>query len=396
MLHSAHQLPSLEAWNALEHARVLPEIAQRANRAVHGKVGTSGDERQDLESFALPQLLRADRITAWSSIVGQALSEYTSELDTSLHRKLTSSAHPVAIGVSLFQERLMDFQSLGFSSPHALARAAAACTELLYCINRCDEYWVSKDGRLTFVSRNVHGDMHIAQVSLSTESRVPDPTIPTQLDLFAPTVPHDNAPSLIEQGTLPVGPISTLNQWQDWSPMLGSLLIFARKAGMTDLREIKEYSTILAELERSAAATGEAMFGTDMMFLPSFVREHSVLDLTSALVEFPNTFCASPGENASIYMAVLYDKKLWFPRTNDLTKRARESATTETPFADCLRQQLLAELQNDASASQIVRFSVDDLPQALRATYRLFCRDPRRVEALLRLFTDPTSADEQG
>jgi hypothetical protein len=161
--------------------------------------------------------------------------------------------------------------------------------------------------------------------------------------------------------------------------------MFARKVGMCDLREITEYPTVLAELDRSAAATGEAMFGTDMMFLPSFVREHAVLDLSSPIVEFPNTFCAGPGEDTATYMAVLHNEKLWFPRINHITKRARAEASDTIPFAECLHQQLLAELQNQTSANEIVRFSVNDLPHALRATYRLFCRDPRRVEALLRV-----------
>lgn len=393
MLHTAHKLPSVEAWHALEHACVLPEIAKRANRALHGEVATNYDSPLDLEEFALPELAGTERLTAWSSIVGQALTEYTSEESSCTGRPLSSTEHPLAIGIALLQERLMGFTDLGFASPHALADAAASCAEIFYCINRCDEYWLSNEGRLSLVSRNIHGDMHVAQAQLGSERPTQALTELAQTDLFVPLHECREQLTLIRQGALPPSPIATLNQWQDWSPMLGALLIFARKVGMGDIHEIKNYPTVLEELDRSAAATAEAMFGTDMMFLPSFVREHSVLDLGSPLVEFPNTFCAGPGEDAAIYMAVFYDQKLWFPRTNHLTKRAREAASPESSFAECLRQQLLTELQNETSLSDIVRFSADDLPNALRATYRLFCRDPHRVEALLRLFSDPAALD---
>ena len=394
MLHTAHKLPSLEAWHALEHARVLPEIAKRANKALHGEVATNQDSPLDLEEFALPELAGAERLTAWSSIVGQALTEYTNEGSSSCTGKpLSSTEHPLAIGIAILQERLMGFTDLGFASPHALARAAASCAEIFYCISRCDEYWLSNEGRLSLVSRNIHGDMHVAQAQLGSERPTQPLTELTQTDLFVSLHEYRKQLTLIQQGALPPSPIAPLNQWQDWSPMLGALLIFARKVGMGDIHEIKNYPTVLEELDRSAAATAEAMFGTDMMFLPSFVREHSVLDLGSPLVEFPNTFCAGPGEGAAIYMAVFYDQKLWFPRTNHLTKRAREAASPESSFAECLRQQLLSELQNETAASDIVRFSPGDLPHALRATYRLFCRDPRRVEALLRLFSDPAALD---
>jgi hypothetical protein len=209
MLLTAHQLPSLEAWNALEHAQVLPDIAQRANKALHGEVVTIADEWRDLEGYALPKLLEAERLTAWTSIVGQALFEYTSEQDSHYRRKLTSDTHPIAIGVSLLQERLMEYRDLGFASPHALARAVSACAEILYCVNRHDEYWLSTDGRFTFVSRNIHGDMHISQVALSTERSPVAASGLVQPDLFVPTDEHLN---LIQRGAMALSPAATLNQ----------------------------------------------------------------------------------------------------------------------------------------------------------------------------------------
>lgn len=395
MLHTAHRLPSLEAWNALTQAELIPHIAQHASSALHGEVRISPDERLDLEDFALPTLRKAGGMTAWSSLLNVALTEYSQDDGDAFHRKLTSLKHPLAIAVSLFRERLMEFPRLGFASSRAFASAVAASAELLYCTNRCDEYWLGSDGRLTFVSRNEHGDMHVSQVALPTEQATLAASLPTQLDLFQPVTQSDEVSPALKDGALPVAPIATLNQWQDWSPMLGSLLIFARKAGATNLREIAEYPTVLQELDRSAAATGEAMFGTDLMFLPQFVRDESVLDLASTPLEFPNTFCASPGENASTYAAIYHDKKLWFPLMNQLTQRARSAVTPETPFAECLRRELQREIEEPATSSQVVRFSVADLPHALRATYRLFCRDPRRVEALLKLFTDPDGFSSQ-
>lgn len=387
MLLNAHRLPSLEAWNALSNSGLIPRIAQDATSALQGEVKVSQEETLDLQDFALPELTKAGGMTAWSSLVNAALTEYTQDDGDLSHRKLTSLDHPLAIAVSLFRERLVEFHQFGFSSPRAFAHAIAACAELLYCTDRCDEYWLGADGRLTFVSRNIHGDMHVSQAALPNEDAPADPSLPTQLDLFAGDSPSKERSPMVKHGALPVTPIATLNQWQDWSPMLGSLLVFARKAGASDLKEIADYRTVLQELDRSTAATAEAEFGTDMMFLPQFVRESAVLDLASIPVDFPNTFCAGPGENASTYAAVYHANKLWFPSINHLTKRARASATTERPFAECLRQELRIELEGEATSSQVVRFSVEDLPQALRATYRLFCRDPRRVEALLRLFT---------
>jgi len=396
MLQTAHQLPSSEAWRALEQSALMSVIASEARAALHGEVAISYDERLDLEEFSLPHIRESLGITAWSSIVAQALSEYTSsEQPESFDRTLTSLKHPTAISLSILRERLRDYHDVGFASPHALASAAASCAEIFYCVDRCDEYWLSQDNHLTFVSRNIHGDMHIAQVALASERPTRDAEDLVQSDLFIPLHELGERSKLLQKGTQRLSSIATLNQWQDWSPMLGALLVFARKVGMTEIREIAEYPSVLAELDRSAAATAEAMFGTDMMFLPSFVREHSILDLASTPVEFPNTFCAGPGEDTATYIPVYFDNKLWFPRINHLSKRARAQETTGTPFAERLRQNIVAELQSETSAAEIVRFSPDELPQALRATYRLFCRDPRRVEALLRIFTNPAAYERE-
>jgi hypothetical protein len=235
--------------------------------------------------------------------------------------------------------------------------------------------------------------MHIAQVALGSERPSQGSLELIQSDLFTSLSEQREQAKLLHVGAQSLSPIATLNQWQDWSPMLGALLVFARKVGMSDIREIAEYPHVLADLDRSAAATAEAEFGTDMMFLPSFVREHSILDLASTPVEFPNTFCAGPGGDSSTYIPVYFDNKLWFPRINHLTKRARQQEAAETPFAERLRQHLLDEIQSETSAAEIVRFSPEELPQALRATYRLFCRDPRRVEALLGIFTNPAACE---
>lgn len=365
-------------------------IASQARAGLHGEVEISFDERLDLEEFLLPHIRDSLGITAWSSIVAQALSQYTgSEQPDSFDRTLNSLKHPVAISLSILRKGLMDYHDVGFATPHALARATASCAEIFYCIDRCDEYWLSQDNRLTFVSRNIHGDMHIAQVALSSERSTRTGEGLLQTDLFIPLRELGERSTLLQRGAQPLSPMATLNQWQDWSPMLGALLVFAHKVGMTGIREIAEYPSVLAELDRSAAATAEADFGTDMMFLPSFVREHSILDLGSTPAEFPNTFCAGPGEDTATYIPVYFGNKLWFPRINDLSKRARARGNDGTPFAERLRQNLVAELQSERSAAEIVRFSPEELPQALRATYRLFCRDPRRVEALLKIFTNP-------
>lgn len=394
MLQTAHQLPSSEAWRALEQSALMSVIASQARAALHGEVAISYDERFDLEEFSLPHIRESLGITAWSSIVAQALTECTSsEQPESFDRTLTSLKHPVAISLALLRERLMNYHGVGFASPHALARAAASCAEIFYCVDRCDEYWLSQDNRLTFVSRNMHGDMHIAQVALGSERSTRDGEGLLQSDLFIPLRELGERSTLLQRGDQPLSSIATLNQWQDWSPMLGALLVFARKVGMTEIREIAEYPSVLAELDRSAAATAEAMFGTEMMFLPSFVRERSILDLASTPVEFPNTFCAGPGEDTATYIPVYFDHNLWFPRINHLSKRARAQETADVPFAERLRQYLEDEIQNETSAAEIVRFSPEELPQALRATYRLFCRDPRRVEALLRIFTNSAACE---
>jgi hypothetical protein len=394
MLQTAHQLPSSEAWRALQQSALMSVIASEARAALHGEVTISYEERLDLEEFSLPHIRDSLGITAWSSLVAQALSQYTSsEQPDSFDRTLTSLKHPVAISLSILRERLMDYHGLGFTSPHALARAAASCAEIFYCVDRCDEYWLSQDNRLTFVSRNIHGDMHIAQVALNSERSTRNGEDLLQTDLFIPLRELGERSTLLQKGAQPLSPIATLNQWQDWSPMLGALLVFAHKVGMTGIREIAEYPSVLAELDRSAAATAEADFGTDMMFLPSFVREHSILDLGSTPAEFPNTFCAGPGEDTATYIPVYFDNKIWFPRINHLSKRARTQETAGVPFAERLRRSLVAELQSETSAAEIVRLSPEELPQALRATYRLFCRDPRRVEALLGIFTNPAACE---
>ena len=86
MLQTAHQLPSSEAWRALEQSSLMSDIAKQARAALHGEVAISYDERLDLEEFALPHIQGALRLTAWSSIVAEGLSEYaSSEQPESFH-----------------------------------------------------------------------------------------------------------------------------------------------------------------------------------------------------------------------------------------------------------------------------------------------------------------------
>ena len=382
MLYSTSTLPRYQAYLALEAAGLFKEIITHAHDAMQGEVSDdSGSNTECLSSFTFRQVAESPRISLWQDLNTRAFQNFSEVLESRRHPlSLTAEEHSLEITLAIVKEQLLQFKELGFSSPTSLAQAVAAVAELFKCVERTDYFWLNSDRRITFVSRNVHGDMHVCQAQLQecqTEAK-------RQLDLFHK--PDEKEARLIENSTSVVELCASLNQYQDWTPLLGSLLVFARLTGSACIREITEYKEVLQTLNRNTASTAEADFGTDLTRLEIYMQPEAVLDFSREVVRFPNSFIAGPGDGSPRYLAVFHKGQLWFPRVNEVLSRAHAKTAKDQSIGPALTEEIRNYLQDPQTEQQTVRFAQEDLPQALRATYTLFCRDPRRVEAMLALF----------
>jgi len=391
MIFSATVFPSSQGWRSLEQANLLREISDKARLALEGCVG---DSSISLRDYAISNIGQASNIedTAmsplWRQINFQARKEFSEQGDQGEFNRIDLKAdqHAMAIALCILEKRILEFEKFGFSSAQALANCVSASAELLKCLSLSEEYWINKDGRLTFVSRNIHGDMHISQTQLKDLMHCSG-NHERQIDFFLQLGMPDEGDS--KEGISTDNPRASLNHFKDWAPLLGSLLVFARKIGLEGVEEIQNYKQVLKELQRCPACTTEVFLGTSGSELQRNLKDYAVLDLADASPPsyLPIQFCASSRENATIYMAVLYDEKLWFPPVNSIftqiSERRKSGNTTEE---ESFQKQILNLLLDPSMEGQIVRLSKDDLPNALRATYRLFSGSPTDVEAMLGMF----------
>jgi hypothetical protein len=259
--------------------------------------------------------------------------------------------YPSFLGLLVLGDDLLDFERYGFPSVKSLEESITA-----FCVGEKeisryhvrDFYW-RLNGKKNLIASNEHGDFYANQRNVSGENGV-DHTLFGDAEFFEVFVDDDSSKGI--------------SAYQDWSMFLVSLLKYAKYSNLANIYEISNWRDVLNEVGAVGTNTAEAMFGMD--YFDSFIYSRSLLVKGEKSKGIPHFV------GQSFYPCMEEDKLVF----------VREPREDEKPDFELDLDDRLGKCNGFVKC---VEYSPEDLPHALKATYRLFARDrtvlPKIMEA---------------
>ncbi len=263
--------------------------------------------------------------------------------------------YPLVMPYIALGDRVLRYKELGFQSLGHLAESVTG-----FCLG--DQPFCAREGTYRWVhgsyknsiSNEWHGDLHVIQTDIS----IPD----TQQYLF-------NAAEFTGLVRLDPGKIRTMFAPDTyWDMFLMSLLRYAEATGRKEMPEIKDWQDVLRETGYVPTHKAEAELGTD--FALWHVQGELLIE-GRKMQEHP-IFIADDSHN--FHYPYLKDGKLLFMKPDE--QGGIESIQPEWGMF------------KDMKFRANLIYEPEELPQLLRATYKLFARDRRRLPAIMDVFVN--------
>lgn len=247
-----------------------------------------------------------------------------------------------------------------------------------------DSYeWIGQNVHNT-VFTSIHGDMLYSQVKIGVPVRkidlLPDDSYLDFKSTIDPSAINPKSTESVQSGVL---------LYQDGSPMLCALLDFARREGLSKIREIAQWKSVLEEVGEFHTNTAEA-FGSNEEFMERMISESILLSQDYRVESDEGRQCSfiswsvrgygtSDGEDRAFYYPFYQRGELLFLK-----------ADSQGDF------RMSGDLGNlsESRYRVMLRFEKEDISQALRGTLKLFARDRHLMGRLMERFNERHQTEE--
>jgi len=270
-------------------------------------------------------------------------------------------AHPGFLAYVVLGNEVFDFAKLGFPDQRSLEESVTS-----YCIGEktrlWDEWiWRGADGNLkNEISRNEHGDLYVGQSDVSGKDRKIQ-------GLFGIIEEFDTHKIVSDK--------KSVFAYQDWSEFLASLLKYARIIGKDGIPEIQNWRETLESIGGGTSGNyAEAFFGDN-----GLVKHH-----VGMMMEQPLLILGEKPEMCVLHMYGMgsCDKSSQIPCVKEGKlvflrgfKDGKEGFKLENlPYLE------------DYSFTEQVVYDANDLPDALKATYKYFARERTKIPHIMENF----------
>ncbi|MBS3073578.1 hypothetical protein J4465_02175 [Candidatus Pacearchaeota archaeon] len=270
--------------------------------------------------------------------------------------------HPSLLGFLVLGEGLFDFKQCGFPSRRSLEESITSfCIGERNTFDICTRDYCWRNGDYKNVAnQSIHGDMFISQIDVSGKTW-------NELTFFGEETHFDT----FKKDSIDSG----IAAYQDWSEFLISLLKYADHLGMKDIPEIINWKEIMEQGGAVHCNSAEGLFGSSSLeyrMVEGKIKEDILLKDKQ---EKPNGFpIIIPYAQGHIYVPFLVKDKLLYLVEN-------ENGDIEIPGG---------YFEGKKFSRQII-YDSKDLPEALKATYKLFSRDRRKIPVIMNAFLSQES-----
>jgi hypothetical protein len=272
--------------------------------------------------------------------------------------------HPSFLGYLVLEDEIIQPQKFGFPSRRKLEEAISS-----FCIGErhlfsTNNVWVWRNGSFkNEIYLNLHGDLYGSQRDVSGNYSK------TQ-GLFGVIEEFDAVKE--------IGKSSTIYSHQDWSGLLISLLRYAEAIGLKDMPEIRNWRGVLDKIGGGVGTnTAEYMFGKSSSMFGKSSSSWVVHDLKERTI-------LTSGRITDSYPLHLPCRELEiFPYINGRNL----IFMTKSKEGEKLEELKGTELEDYRFARGII-YNEQDLPDALKATYKFFARDRSLLPKIMGAFLD--------
>ncbi len=274
--------------------------------------------------------------------------------------------YPSFLAACTIGENVLRFEQFGFPSRKSFEEAIASfCIGEEESINSHGSDYIWRNGNFKhLISQNIHGDMYASQTDVSGKEYA-------ERTLFGDVLLFD---------TVKINPeVRAISAYQDWSQFLVSLLKYAQLIEKQRMPEITEWREVLKETGEVYTPTAEAMFGDRIDdWRLDFLLDCPVLTSdTTKLEEMPLYVFSSKD---TTFMPYVEGRNLVYLHES-------KDGDFEIPFQQGIFQ--------GKKYSKRLEYTEEDLPHALRATYKLFARDRRILSRIMDKFLSKELVKEQ-
>jgi len=269
--------------------------------------------------------------------------------------------NPDVLAFTALTTDIFAYEKYGFSSRSQMAESITS-----YCLGENqviaeyghDYVWRNNDHK-NCISQNIHGDLHASQTDVSGR----DTLVQT---LFGPIAEFD---------TIKVDPPrGSINQYQDWSTFLITLLKYAQVIGKEKMPEIALWRAVLDQTGFVGTNTAEALGGMGGMDPVPFLMNYPILTAHEPNTEY---FPLTMSHEEIRYLPYVEDERLVLLQHN--------------PEGDFKISQEAKQLTKEERYSPQIVYTPQDLPHCLSATYKFFARDRSLLPRIMNAFIKETN-----
>ncbi len=270
--------------------------------------------------------------------------------------------YPSYLAYLILGEEVFNPQKFGFPTRRSLEESVTS-----FCIGEeqvfrdsCENSWVWRTGKYkNEVHLNMHGDLYASQRDVSGREFV-------QRTLFGDEAVFDTSKKAEVRGAI--------YAHQDWSEFLVSLLRYAQFLGKERMPEITGWRDVLKSVGEVGTNTSECELGSDG-------RDFSLPFLMAA----PLLADGVELDRMPLIMSMRDCCQVPYVQNGNLVYfREEKNGNVELPLA--------GKFIDRGKFSPQIEYTSEDLPDALKATYKYFARDKSRMRRIMDAFTQEIGA----
>ncbi|MBT4376534.1 hypothetical protein HOD29_04125 [archaeon] len=272
----------------------------------------------------------------------------------SMNQKKYFREHPSFL-TRVILEKNPDHKKYDFPSLKSMQKAISTfCMENdhLFSFTNEDYVWLNEKFKNT-IYLNIHGDFFVSQTNIQEKETI-EKTLFGQIPKFKSTIINPSG--------------NGLSSYQSSSGFLWSLLKYSEKINKNKIPEIVNWEKTLEEIGSVYTATTECMFGGGS--LPLFLTSTEIIDLENPIQKVLSPTISPLSESISYTPAIDKEKKLLFLKYDE-----KYSGNISVKYPRGTR-----------TYTKTLEFTKNDLPDLLKATYRLFTRDKTILPKIMKHF----------
>ena len=261
--------------------------------------------------------------------------------------------NPVVLPYLTLGDKVFDYVEKGFPNRRDLEKAVTS-----FCLGERRLFWNNdewvwrNDGVKNVITRDMHGDMYACQFDCSGKYKKIN-------GLFG---------EIEEFDTMNVVSSIGIGAYQDWSEFLVSLLRFSEKIGMREIPEIVNWEETLESI--GGGRGGAYTVGGSSEWSVGLLMKSQLICKGENLKFFPISIC--PGPQRDSYMPYYEDGSL----TYIIKSSEGENLGRKEPAFEGVK------------FDRRISYNAEDLPEALKATYKYFARDRSLIPMIMDRFNE--------